>query len=63
MSKFVCGWITGTICGILFYMLTIERISLASQDTVILLINYCEVELPRTQSCKLVAVPKEAGDG
>lgn len=27
-----------------------------------LLINYCEVELPKGEACKLVAVPKEEGD-
>jgi hypothetical protein len=62
MSKVVCGWITGVIFGILFYMLTIERINLANQDRLVLLINYCEVELPRTQSCELIAVLKEPGD-
>lgn len=63
MSKFVCGCIVSAISGILFYMLTIERINLTDQDSIILLINYCEVELPLTQSCKLVAVPKGENDG
>jgi hypothetical protein len=32
-------------------------------DNTNLLIDYCEVELPRNQGCKLVAVPKESDDG
>jgi hypothetical protein len=58
----VASFVAGAAFTIIVFIFNGAFDKVERWDNTNLLINYCEVELPRTQSCKLVAVPKEVGD-